>query len=352
MKTPMKQFLNYLSILIVLAMASCAKPPQKFEEQETYQFKTDNGKPNYADLHFWAAHPYKNDPSDSIPKPLRASYRKDSTVDVFFIHPTSYTATEKSFGWNANLEDAALNGKTDYGSILYQASIFNQAGRVFAPRYRQAHLSAYFPKNLSDSMEAMKAFEMAYLDVKTAFEFYLANYNGGRPIVIASHSQGSTHAKRLLKEYFDNKTLKKKLVAAYVIGMVFDPNYLTSIPVCQTPDQTGCVCAWRTYKNDFIPPFVEREQIHSIVINPLTWDASIPHADRALNKGGILLKFNKLIPGVADATVTDKILWAGKPHFFGNIFYTSKNFHIADLNLYYLSIRENVQTRVNAFWKK
>lgn len=348
----MKQLANYLSILMLLAVVSCSKPPQKFEGKEAYQIKTDNGKPNYADLHYWAAHPYKQDPSDSVPEPLKAKYRADSTVDIFFVHPTSYTAPEKSFGWNASLEDADLNGKTDYGSILYQASIFNQAGRVFAPRYRQAHLSAYFPQNLSDSSEAIKAFELAYLDVKTAFEYYLANYNGGRPIVIASHSQGSTHAKRLLKEYFDNKPLKNKLVAAYVIGMVFDPHYLSTIPACEVPTQTGCVCAWRTYKNDFIPPFVEKEQVHSIVTNPLTWDANIPHADRNLNKGGILLKFNEIVPRVADATVTDKILWAGKPHFFGNIFYTSKNFHIADLNLYYVSIRENVQTRVDAFWKK
>lgn len=333
-------------------MFSCTKPPQKFDGEEAYQIKTDNGKPNYADLHFWAAHPYKNDPSDSVPEPLKASYRKDSTVDIFFVHPTTYTANEKQFGSNANLEDPALNGKTDYSTILYQASIFNQAGRIFAPRYRQAHLSAYFPKNLGDSIEAMKAFELAYQDIKAAFEFYLANYNGGRPIIIASHSQGSTHSKRLLKEFFDNKPLKNKLVAAYVVGMVFDPNYLSNIPVCQTPTQTGCVCAWRTYKNNYIPPFVEREQFHSIVTNPLTWDTNLPHADRDLNKGGILLKFNKLVPRVADATVTDKILWAGKPHFFGNLFYTSKNFHVADMNLYYVSIRENAQARINAYWKK
>jgi hypothetical protein len=348
----MKQIVKYFPILIFLTMVSCAKPPQKFEREEAYQVKTDQGKPNYADLHFWAAHPYKHDPSDSIPEPLKANYIADSTVDIFFVHPTTYTAKEKQFGSNANLEDADLNGKTDFSTILYQASIFNQAGRVFAPRYRQAHLSAYFPKNSEDSLEARKAFELAYEDVKNAFEFYLANYNGGRPIIIASHSQGSTHAKRLLKEYFDNKPLKNKLVAAYIVGMVFDPNYLTNIPPCQNPNQTGCVCAWRTYKNDFIPPFVEREQIHSIVTNPLTWDTTMPHADRGLNKGGILLKFNKLVPGVTDATVTDKILWAGKPHFFGNIFYTSKNFHIADMNLYYLNIRENVHTRINAFWKK
>jgi hypothetical protein len=62
----MKQTVQTLSILIVLAMFSCAKPPQKFEGEEAYQIKTYNGNPNYADLHFWAAHPYKQDPSELL----------------------------------------------------------------------------------------------------------------------------------------------------------------------------------------------------------------------------------------------------------------------------------------------
>ena len=74
----MKQLVNYFSILILLASVSCAKPPQKFEGLAAYQIKTVNGKPNYADLHFWAAHPFKHDPSDSIPEPLRKNYKADS----------------------------------------------------------------------------------------------------------------------------------------------------------------------------------------------------------------------------------------------------------------------------------
>jgi hypothetical protein len=30
-----------------------------------------------------------------------------------------------------------------------------------------------------------------------------------------------------------------------------------------------------------------------------------------------------------------------QPHFFGNIFLKNPNYHIADYNLYYLSVREN-----------
>jgi len=59
-----------------------------------------------------------------------------------------------------------------------------------------------------------KNLELAYQDVKTAFEYYLKNWNQDRPIIIASHSQGSVHAQRLLKEFFEDKPLAKQLVAA------------------------------------------------------------------------------------------------------------------------------------------
>jgi hypothetical protein len=34
-------------------------------------------------------------------------------------------------GWNAPIDDPLINAKTDFNSILYQASIFNAVGRVF-----------------------------------------------------------------------------------------------------------------------------------------------------------------------------------------------------------------------------
>ena len=97
--------------------------------------------PDYNKPVYWAAHPWKSDPSDSLPE-LLLTDKNDSLVDVFFIHPTTYTGTRQE--WNADINNAYINAKTDYSSILYQASVFNQHCRIFAPRYRQAHLSAFF----------------------------------------------------------------------------------------------------------------------------------------------------------------------------------------------------------------
>lgn len=314
-----------------------------------YNFNSFDGAPDYSKLDYWAAHPWKRDPSDSLPKALRKSYRPDSTVDIFFLHPTTYTERKMSLGWNALIDDSAINHKTDFTTILYQASIFNAAGRVFAPRYRQANYFAYFP---SDTIKSRAAFDKAYEDVKAAFEYYLQRYNNGRPFVIASHSQGTTHAKRLIKEYIEGKPLQNRLIVAYLPGMPVEPDYFNGIGPCNNPTQTGCVCSWRTFKEGHTDAFVEREPFTAIVTNPLTWDTARASVSRTENKGSVLLKFSRLKPKVAGATVHKGVLWTEKPHFFGDIFFKSTNYHIADYNLYYLSVRENVQLRINAFWKR
>src|SRR5512144_2109397 len=132
----------YLFILC-LSLYSCADKYLSYKEK--YQFSSKNKKPDYSDLNYWAAHPDKWDPSDSIPKPLRKMER-DTCVDVFFLHPTMYTKRIKDNNLNADIDDPYLNAKTDYSTILYQASVFNQHARIYAPRFREAHISAYYLK--------------------------------------------------------------------------------------------------------------------------------------------------------------------------------------------------------------
>ena len=307
-----------------------------------YQF-SNNGHPNYESLEYWAAHPGKHDPSDSIPVPLQNDYIFDSTVDVFFIHPTTFT-NKNDERWNAEIEDAAINAKTDFSTILYQASAFNQA-RVFAPRYRQANLKGYFS---ADTSNAKKAFELAYDDIRNAFEYYLEHFNQGHPIIIASHSQGSNHAIRLLQDYFDQKPLKEKLIVAYVVGMNIPLNSFVELKPCKDSAATGCFCGWRTFKRGHDPHFVPRFK-DSYVTNPLTWTTTDAYADRSHNKGAVLRDFNEVVPHSTDAQIHNNILWSSRPKFPGSVFYRSKNYHIGDINLFYLNIRQNMKVRIAAF---
>lgn len=313
---------------------------------DPYKFHAKDGKPDYTNLNYWAAHPWKWDPSDSIPKPLRATYQKDSLADIFFLYPTSFTAF-KDERWNAPVDDAAINSKTDYSSILYQASAFAEKARVFAPRYRQANLKSYYTL---DTLLAEKAFDLAYADIRDAFLYYLKNYHDGRPIILAAHSQGTTHAGRLLREFFEGNDLKEKLVAAYLIGMPVPDDYFTTLRPCSDSTQTGCFVSWRTYKKGYNEPkYVAKENFKTIVTNPLLWTNSEAYAPSVLNKGGVLMDFNEVRPAVVDAQVHGNVLWSGKPKFFGNFLLRTKNYHIADINFFYVDIAENVKTRIRSF---
>ena len=310
--------------------------------------QTNYSASKYGNINLWAAHPEKKDFSDSVPKELKLNnigYSSEaSDVDVFFIHPTTYT--QKSFSsWNASLDDSILNNKTDRGTILYQASVFNGSCRVFAPRYRQAHINSFF----INQDVAQKYFDTAYQDIKEAFIYYMEHYNNNRSIIIASHSQGTVHAARLLKEFFDDKLLSKKLVCAYIIGMPIPENYFEKIPVCDSANQTGCFVSWRTFKEGYRPNFVEKEKVKMAVVNPLTWERNEEKISSKKNLGGILKNFNKIVPCVVSARVYGNILWTSKPNMIGKILLINKNYHIGDINLFYLNIRENIKERIKNY---
>jgi len=329
----------------ILLCLSCSK--KNYTQQGSYQFKSETKIPDYSNLDYWAAHPWKKDLSDSIPADLQENNKADTLADVFFIHPTTLTDYNNA-RWNAEINDAAINSKTDYSTILYQASAFNEMCRVFAPRYRQAHIRCFF----QTTPDTDNAFEIAYTDVKAAFEFYLKNYNNNRPIIIASHSQGTKHAVRLLKEFFENHPLQKKLVCAYIIGLPVQVDCFTTLKPCNDSLATGCFVSWRTYRKDTEEPqFIADEKFKAVVINPLTWTTETGPVPSTLNKGGVLRNFNRVVPKVVSAQIHNNILWSSKPNVPGKIFYTQKNYHIGDINLFYMIIRVNAEARIKAFLK-
>ncbi len=301
--------------------------------------------PDYANMDHWAASPFKADNADRTPTDTLRDQQSTAPADVFFLHPTIYTGKRGSSPWNGAIDDAKLNKKVDESTILYQASIFNGAGRVFAPRYRQAHLSAY---TLKDKDLQRDIFDVAYQDVRAAFEYYLQHYNEGRPIIIASHSQGTTHAKRLLRDLVEGRALQAQLVVAYLVGIAVEADYFQTLQPCETPDDTGCFVSWRAWRRGHSPTYhIKNNNI--IVTNPLTWTRTTDPASRDLNRGAVLRKFNKVLPAVAEAQIHDGLLWLDRPNFPGSFFLRNPNYHIGDFNLYYMNVRLNAMHRVQVF---
>ena len=305
-------------------------------------------KPDYTSSKAWAALPFVKDAADTF---AGQGLKKEATdVDVFFIHPTSYTDQPVSaYPWNASLQDQSINQRTDEGSIRYQASVFNGAGQIYAPRYRQAHYDSYLTK---DTQSARQAFNIAYQDIETAFKYYLENYNNGSPLIIASHSQGTTHAIRLLQNYVDQKPLSQKLICAYLIGMPVYDSMFTLLKPCEDATQTGCYCTWRTYAAGYFPKDYVEPKVLAVCTNPLSWSLDKKCVSADFNKGGILRDMRKIIPGLCDAAIADGVLRIHKPNFTGSIFLQMKNYHIADYNLFYINLHENAVLRTKVFKDK
>ena len=333
-------------IIVVSFLSSCSDKYNFYKSQ--YSRSNSSNIPDYSDLYYWASHPWKKDPADSIPAPLLNEPR-DSVVDVFFLHPTMYTSKRRFKDWNVEIDNAYHNAKTDYSTILYQASVFNQHARIFAPRYREAHIRTFFSK---DSALKSKNFELAYQDIKKAFEYYLKNWNNNRPIIIAAHSQGSLHAEKLLKEFFDDKPLSKKLVVAYVLGWPVPKKYFTTLKMCDDSLETNCLCSWRTFRKGYVPKYLRKEKANTFVTNPLSWKTDNSYVSKSANKGSVLLKFNKVYKHTTDAQINAGLLWVRRPKFPWSFVYLTRNYHPGDINLFYINIRENIEQRINAYFKK
>ena len=331
-----------LSLLFFTSCLNLLKPRRDFAAY------TPAADPDYANDTCWAALPTRRDSADAVPR--RSGLRDEqatAAADVFFVHPTTYYWRN---AWNADLAKPRLNRFTDRSTIRHQASAFNAAGRIYAPRYRQATLYSFFDEQTPSGQAAL---DLAYTDVKAAFQYYLAHYNQGRPIVLAGHSQGTAHATRLLHEFFDHDPkLRRQLVAAYLIGFKVRPDEYQTIRPCPDSLATGCFVTYNSVAagHDF-PPF------HPYAAtNPLTWMLDTLLAPAALNRGGVGMDFKRLDPRVTTAQIHHGLLWVTppKPGGYPRFLLPGRpelrhSFHIADYGLFYMNIRENAQARVRAW---
>lgn len=331
-------------LLVSILVSACAVVPRGSFSSEMLP------PPDYSRETYWAALPTMKDSADAVPVAGWRDEQATAPVDVFFLHPTTYTRRAKRHAWNADVNDPPLNLKTDRTTIRYQASLFNGAGRIYAPRYRQAHLHCFFTKrNLS---EAKAALDLAYEDTREAFQYYLRYFNQGRPFILAAHSQGTFHAARLLKEEIENTPLAQQLVVAYLPGMPVRAGYFHRIKPCAHPDETDCYCSWRTYRKGYLPKREHFPDEGVVVTNPVTWESTMPVAARDQQAGAVLRDFRTLMPHLLATEVHDDLLWVSKPRFPWSFLLLTKNYHIADYNFFYADVRQNARERIRAYLER
>jgi hypothetical protein len=302
-------------------------------------------KPNYSDKDSWAVLP------ENIPDEI-STFNIDKNkkeADVFFIYPTLIDSRNQR-EWNSDIWDEDIRNDVINRPVKYQASAWLDAGNLYVPYYRQAHIRVF---NDKFRVDGDKALNLAYNDIKEAFSYYLENFNNDKPFIIASHSQGTVHAKRLISEFIDGKELQKKLIAAYLVGIKVFEDEFKNIKPMNSANETGGFVTWNTFKFNKYPRKDNYENWFKggVTTNPITWDDS-KETKKDLHKG-LLYRDLKIFSQNIDIKLIDGIVWSTVPNVPGKILLqTVRSYHFADINLFWVDIRENAKLRVDQWFMK
>jgi hypothetical protein len=333
---------NLLKVYILLWFVTGCKI-----SYNTYDFdkSPEIVKPNYSDKDSWAVLP------ENIPDEI-STFNIDKNkkeADVFFIYPTLIDSRNQR-EWNSDIWDEDIRNDVINRPVKYQASAWLDAGNLYVPYYRQAHIRVF---NDKFRVDGDKALNLAYNDIKEAFSYYLENFNNDKPFIIASHSQGTVHAKRLISEFIDGKELQKKLIAAYLVGIKVFEDEFKNIKPMNSPYETGGFVTWNTFKFNKYPRKDNYENWFKggVTTNPITWDDS-KETKKDLHKG-LLYRDLKIFSQNIDIKLIDGIVWSSIPNVPGKILLqTVRSYHFADINLFWVDIRENAKLRVDQWFKK
>jgi len=179
----------------------------------------------------------------------QAAPAKDPPIDCFYVYPTVSAQTTQNATLQIDPEERAI--------AVQQASRFSQVCKVYAPMYRQLTLTAI----TTPGQDTAATRDLAYSDVLSAWQDYLAHYNNGRGVVVIGHSQGTMMLTKLITSEIDpNPDARRLLVSALMIGgnvMVATGQDVggdfQNIPACRSTSQTGCVVAYSSF-NEPPPP--------------------------------------------------------------------------------------------------
>ena len=220
--------------------------------------------PDYADPAAWLCRPdqpadvcgrsdqdaviLQADGSTSIER-FRADPR--APVDCFYVYPT----VSRDPGGNATMKVAA-----EYVAVVNQQfARFGAVCRRFAPMYRQVTLAALHANIRGAPIPTDR--QMAYDDVKRAWDHYLAHDNHGRAVVLIGHSQGSGVLAQLVRNEIDGKPVQARILSVILAGYRLQVPVgkdvggdFKTIPLCRAMGQTGCAINFASFRADSPPP--------------------------------------------------------------------------------------------------
>ncbi|MFA7074474.1 MAG: DUF3089 domain-containing protein [Endomicrobiaceae bacterium] len=277
--------------------------------------------------------------------------KQNAKVDVFYVYPTIFMGNGPEYMdvTNAELKERAKN------QAAFDTGIFKGQANIYAPLYRQASIVL-----LQSSKDATVT---SFSDIKRAFDYYLSNYNNGKPFFLAGFSQGSMAVLDLMKTKFHDKDLRNKLIAAYIIGYSVTAEDLTEYPflkMAQNSDDTGIIISYNTQIAGNGYSSVLKK--NSKAINPISWKTNNKPSKEKQYRGAVIfdLRSNKIISlskpfktacleKDTNALVVDVDT---SEYNASQIIFPAGVLHMYDYMFFYNNLQENVSERINSYLKK
>ena len=320
-----------------MVLTSCS---DKNDNQVPSNPESEKKAPDYSDKNNWLRQP-----------------KATKDVDVFYVYPTEYNDASEGASLYADINDKSLRQEWE-NVYQMQATVYEESANVFAPYYRQVNMARAIDLSREEFNATLASTPKE--DILAAIDYYFKNLNGGRPFILASHSQGSIMQTFVLAEYMKaHPEYLKRMIAAYVIGYSITEDYLKANPhlkFAEGADDTGVIISYNTEgagneNNIVVLP-------GAISINPINWKRDETYASAEENLGGYIvnekLGIMENVPHAADAqinlergviiTTTKTLEPMPGPKPFGNVSY-----HNGDYALYYYNIKDNVAKRIATY---
>jgi hypothetical protein len=205
-----------------------------------------------------------------------------------------------------------------------------------------------------------------YDDITAALDYYFENCNGGRPFIIAGHSQGSAMVLLLLRTYFkDHPEYYARMIAAYAIGYSITKEDLAEnahMKFATGESDTGVIISWHAEG----PKNVEANRPTcallpgGISINPLNWKRDETYAPASMNLGSIVLDEKTGATEIRDIEGDAQVNLArgtvitnakAEPNEMVE-FAGPQSYHQDDYSIFYNNIKDNVAKRIAAYQAK
>jgi hypothetical protein len=288
----------------------------------------------------------------------------DKAVDIFYVYPTVWTPDSVTNPLYCEIDEPTMfSGSAN--AYSKQATAFETVGNIFAPYYRQANAAKILVLPEDQRWELLK--NIPAKDVTAAFDYYIKNYNNGRPFITAGHSQGANVLLFLLKDYMnENPDVYKRMIAAYIIGYPVTAEFMNTnahLKFAEGPDDTGVIISYNTPSPNVVAGtnLVVGDNI-GLVINPINWkrDETLAPATESLGSlmpDSSLINFEKVL-NFADARIdlTQGVLICSSVDDSAMYLLSGGMglgiYHGFDFPFYYFNLRQNAENRVNKYFGK